>query len=768
MNAVLNRQELFADKSLVGTVFCRAYSRRVDEWLDDLFDQRVGNREGLALVAVGGYGRSTLSPQSDLDVVLLHERSVEVDEVAEQLWYPIWDEGLKLGHSVRTVKEALTLARSDLDTATSLLHLRHLAGDQALSDRLLDGARSQWRKNPNSWLPQLADAATRRIETHGEVAFLLEPDLKESSGGLRDIHALQWASVADEDLVGHDPKPLREAYETILSARVELHRSTSRASDRLMLDDQDAVAEALGLDDADVLMADVAGAARSIAWVCDETWARVRARANRRSRRKPLQLDGGLALDLGTVSYTDGAPAGDPLEPLRLAAAAAEHEARIDHASLTRLAAAAPPMPDPWPDGARELFVELLATGWRAIPVIEALDQTGLFVGVLPEWEPCQSRPQRNAYHRFTVDRHLLEAAAEAARLTGRVERPDLLLVGALLHDIGKGYDGDHTVVGMDLIARIASRMGFPPEDVAVLVAMVEHHLLLPDIATRRDIEDEETIDAVAQQVGSVEVLQLLAALTEADSIATGPSAWSDWKSGLVRDLARRTAHRLSGGTPGSLPPSFPSSEQQQAMLAGERKVEGSGDTLVVIVNDRPGVFTSVAGALSLNGLDVIQAAVHSEAQMAAEMFVVEPEFDNEINWTRVVADVEKALDGQLAIQARLASRLATYGERSSTGARPIVEKKVSFDNEVSTTSTVVEVAAPNSIGLLCRITMALGQMGLDITRAKVQTLGDHVVDSFYVRDVDGGKVTDPTYLNEIEQAVLHGIEPQVRPGRGA
>lgn len=760
MSAVLDRDELFADKSLAGTVFCRAYSRRVDEWLEALFNDVVDGGEGTALIAVGGYGRSTLSPQSDLDVVLLHESRVEVAELAQQLWYPIWDEGLKLGHAVRTVKEALALAKSDLDTATSLLHLRHLAGEASLSDRLLDGARTQWRKNAKSWLPQLAEAATRRIETHGEVAFLLEPDLKESSGGLRDIHALQWASVADEELIGHDPSPLRDAYETILAARVELHRATGRPSDRLMLDDQDAVAAALGLDDADVLMSRVAEAARSITWVCDETWARVRAQGSRRSLRKPTQLDGGLVLDLGTVRYADAVPTGDPVEPLRLALAAATHEARVDHASLTGLAAVSPPLPNPWPDEARRLFVELLATGWRAIPVVEALDQTGLFVGILPEWEPCQSRPQRNAYHRFTVDRHLLEATAQAAELTGRVGRPDLLLVGALLHDIGKGYDGDHTVVGMELIARIGSRMGFSAADVQILVAMVEYHLLLPDVATRRDIEDEETIEAVAGQVGSVEVLRLLAALTEADSIATGPSAWSAWKAGLVRDLTARTEHRLSGGEAGALPPTFPTDDQREAMLAGDQLVDGGEDRILVIVEDRPGVFARVAGALALNGLDVIQAAIHSDSGMAAEMFVVEPEFENPIDWPAVEGDVEKALDGRLAIEARLATRLATYGGPSTSGPRPIVEKKITFDNEASTGSTVVEVAAPNSIGLLSRLTLALGQMSLDITRAKVQTLGDHVVDSFYVRDMSGGKVTDSDYLNEIEQAVLHAVEP--------
>ncbi len=169
--------------------------------------------------------------------------------------------------------------------------------------------------------------------------------------------------------------------------------------------------------------------------------------------------------------------------------------------------------------------------------MLESLDQRGLLVKVLPEWEPVRSRPQRNAYHRYTVDRHLWEAAANAAALADRVSRPDLLVVGALLHDLGKGYPGDHTEVGIELVGRIAPRMGFGRTDTEVLAQMVRHHLLLPDVATRRDLSDDVTIDAVAEAVGNARVLELLAALTEADSLATGPSAWGTWKSELVAEL---------------------------------------------------------------------------------------------------------------------------------------------------------------------------------------------------------------------------------------
>ena len=183
--------------------------------------------------------------------------------------------------------------------------------------------------------------------------------------------------------------------------------------------------------------------------------------------------------------------------------------------------------------------------------MFEALDQGGILVRLLPEWAPVRSRPQRNAYHRFTVDRHLWETAANAAALTDRVDRPDLLVLGALLHDIGKGYPGDHTVAGMALVREIGPRLGLGPGDVATLVAMVEHHLLLPDVAIRRDLNDPATIQRVADAVGDLGLLDLLAALTEADSLATGPSAWGTWKAQLVADLVARTRTALGGAEPG-------------------------------------------------------------------------------------------------------------------------------------------------------------------------------------------------------------------------
>ena len=372
----------------------------------------------------------------------------------------------------------------------------------------------------------------------------------------------------------------------------------------------------------------------------------------------------------------------------------------------------------------------------------------------MPEWEALRRRPHRNAYHRFTVDRHLFEAAARAAALTRQVSRPDLLLVGAWLHDIGKGFPGDHTLVGVEIVDRIATRMGFERADVDTLVAMVRHHLLLPDVATRRDIDDPATAESVAAEVGDHHTLELLAALTEADGLATGPSAWGPWKAGLVRDLVDRTARLLAGHGPEEAP-ALPSTEHRALMARGELAVVADGPMLTVVAPDRPGLFSRVAGTLALHGLDVRSAVAASEDGMAVEVFEVEPAFGTPPDWDAFRQDLERALVGSLSLEARLAERIRAYAARPRAASATPAEPRVLFDDEASAAATVVEVRAPDGIGVLHGVTRALADCGLDLRMAKVSTLGHEVVDAFYVTDAAGSKVGDPEHVAQIERAVL-------------
>ncbi|HEX3087985.1 MAG TPA: ACT domain-containing protein, partial [Ilumatobacteraceae bacterium] len=559
------------------------------------------------------------------------------------------------------------------------------------------------------------------------------------------------------------PAALGAAYDTLLRARVALHRVAPIAGEFMRLEDQDAIAAAGKFGTADELMAAVSSAARTVSWQYDRAWHAVARSA--KEPMKPRPLASGVTLRNGEVELgVDVSPELDPTLMLQLAVGAARTESPIATRALETLNERTPEWPTPWPTGATQELVALLLEGPRAIPVLESLDQADLFSRMLPEWEPVRSRPQRNAYHRFTVDRHLWEAAANAAVLADRVVRPDLLVVGALLHDIGKGYPGDHTERGEELVAVIAPRMGFDERDTAYLVALVRHHLLLPDIATRRDLDDPATIDMVAEAVGNAVFLDLLHALTEADSLATGSSAWSPWKAELVEELVERVRLRLGvadgaesvheRGSP------FPTADILALMGAGETAVHVDGPRIVVVNHDRPGTFGRLAGVLALHGIDVVGARAHSDEQgMAASQFrITEPR--QGADWAVITADVRRALAGELALSARLAERARTYRRRRrpAAAAESVLSPSVVYVDDASSNATVIEVRAPDSIGLLHRVATALAEMGLDIRHATVQTIGPSVVDSFYVRTSSGAKVTNTDHRAEIERALLHAV----------
>lgn len=755
------RARLIDDPTLHGRELCAALSAATDAMLIGLFEA-VCDRRSVALVAIGGYGRGELSPYSDLDLLLVHDCSPEeIEPVASALWYPIWDLGLRLGHAVRTEREQRVLVRRDLDSATALLTGRHLAGDLSMTESVVAEGRHQWRRHSERWLEVLRDRVRQRQLESGEVAYTLEPDLKDGHGGLRDVQSLWWAEEAGLALLDGDRRSLDEGYATLMRARVALHRATGRAGEVLRLEDQDAVAVAAAESDADALMAMVAAAARTVAWVGDETWGRV----ERRRRGRPVAVAPGVMMHGGEIELSDGAdPATDPTLVVQCAVAAARHEARIGRSTLDRLAAEVEPWPGNWPVGATDELVALLLEGHRAIPVLEALDQHGLISRLLPEWEPVRSRPQRNAYHRYTVDRHLWEAAANAAGLVDRVGRADLLVLGALFHDIGKGYPGDHTEAGMVLVAEIAPRLGFNEADTAFLVGLVEHHLLLPDVAVRRDLADDATITAVAEAVGSVEFVDVLHALTEADAEATGPSAWNTWKAELVSDLVTRVRHVLGGGDVSEVTwRLFPDAETLAKMARGEIDVAVADDHVTIVNPDRPGTFSRVAGVLALHGLDVVNAQAHSEERHGSEPPIAASRFrvivpDRGCDWSAVSADLVRAVTGELAIEARLAERARTYRRRRATQAARPGPPMLTFHDRASSNATVIEVVAPNKIGVLYRITKALAETGLDIRHATVQSIGMEVVDTFYVRTTAGDLLVDPFHRREVERAVLHAL----------
>ncbi|GAA3115430.1 [protein-PII] uridylyltransferase [Planomonospora alba] len=745
----------------------------VDRWLTDLLrtacgtpygrpgkgpdirDIRDGDERGplggVALVAVGSLGRSEPAPGSDLDLVLLHDGREDIGRVADRVWYPIWDSGIALDHSVRTVDEAAEVAREDLKAVLGLIQARHVAGDPELTRAAREIVLAEWRADSRRRLGELREAADRRAEACGELAFLLEPDLRDAHGGLRDVQAMQAVAAA---WVASAPGPrVREAYELLLDVRHGLHLVTARGTDRLVLQEQDAVAGMLGLLDAEALMRRLAEAGRVITHAFDATWRTVDRLLSGPAPRGRRPLADGVVEHGGEVVLARGAdPREDPVLVLRAAAAAAEAGLPFAPATVAALAARSQPLPVPWPDEARDALVALLGAGRAAVPVWEELDQAGVLVRLIPDWERVRHRPQRNPVHRYTVDRHLIETAAGAAAFTREVSRPDLLLICALLHDIGKGYPGDHSSTGAVVARDIGTRMGLPQADVEVVETVVRHHLLLPETATRRDLDDPVTISRVAGAVGSREVLELLAALAVADGNATGPAAWNSWKASLVADLVRRVRSVLSG-TP---PRPAPVLSARQAALArhGGGAVRINGGTVTVVAPDRAGLLWRAAGVLAAHRMVVRAASAASAGSTAVIEFSVVPEYGAPPDPATLEADLRLVLAGRLDIEERLARRT-----RSLRPARvPVAPPRVTLVDDASLTATVVEVRAHDRPGLLWRIGRAFGECGLDVRAARVETLGAEAVDVFYVVDRAGRPLTDQAQCAQVRDQVLSAL----------
>ncbi|MFF9048666.1 [protein-PII] uridylyltransferase [Streptomyces parvulus] len=751
-----------------------------DDWLTGLFDAGTGGTgRGVSLVAVGGYGRGELSPRSDLDLLLLHDGSDDkaVAALADRLWYPVWDLGLDLDHSVRTPGQARRTAGEDLKVQLGLLDARHLAGDLGLTASLRTAVLADWRNQAPKRLPELRDLCAERAERQGELRFLLEPDLKEARGGLRDATALR--AVAASWLADAPREGLADARRRLLDVRDALHLATGRATDRLALQEQDQVAAELGLLDADTLLRQVYEAARVISYAGDVTWREVGRVLRSRSVRPRLRamLGGGKAaperspLAEGVVEHDGEAvlartarPERDPVLPLRAAAAAAQAGLPLSLHAVRRLAATTRPLPTPWPAEAREQLVTLLGSGRPTVQVWEALEAEGLVTRLLPDWERVRCRPQRNAVHLWTVDRHLIETAVRASEFTRRVHRPDLLLVAALLHDIGKGWPGDHSVAGETIARDVAARIGFDRTDAAVLATLVRHHLLLVETATRRDLDDPATVRAVADAVGSEHTLELLHALTEADALATGPAAWSSWRGSLVADLVKRVSAVLAGDAPAEPETTAPTAEQERLALEAYRTggpvlalraqteppadpdsaagPEPLGVELLIAVPDQEGVLPAVAGILAVHRLTVRTAELRSlslpdgvEGSVLLLDWRVAAEYGSLPQAARLRADLVRALDGTLDIAARLAERDAAHPRRRGVEPPP---PRVTVAPAASRLATVIEVRAQDAPGLLFRLGRALETAGVRVRSAHASTLGSNAVDAFYVTGPEG------------------------------
>jgi [protein-PII] uridylyltransferase len=818
-----------------GPDVCRALTETLDRCLVALLPPDAGRQ--LAIVAVGGYGRGELCLHSDVDVMLLHGGRLPPGAV-EAVLYPLWDARLTVGHAVRSVKEALTAARERAETATALLDARLVAGDASLVAELREGLGRLLRRGRLNLAGFLL--AAERERRAREPDQLQEANLKDGRGGLRALQALHWQRLA-RTLTGvgaEPPAPVEdEAWATLLAVRNALHAVAGRRFDVYAFDLRAPAAGWLGLD------VHAAGrrlytAMRIVDRLVGEHWGEALA-GPRQRRGAPSgggsvggrlgQGDGGmrspptspsppLSLVRGVVlrrraTQTIAAPDGGPTSPLVLAAGALARPAgrpvfTAEEAELIRSAGG-----PAWDRADRAAMLRLLAAGRRGWEVFTALDELGWVARALPEWRHTVAAPQHVPFHLHPLDVHLWRTVQELLAISRpesgepwchdvarELKTLDDALLAALLHDIGKGWPGDHAVVGAEAAAAFCRRARFGPALTGAVTRAVRHHLLLPTVATRRDIDDPRVVTHVADQAGDPRTLRILFLLAVADARATGPAVWTPWKASLVRalfaraadELARRASaekrsplaerllrelERAAAGRfePGlvrehvqAMPPSYlPSFEPQDVLRhleamtpppePGGVRVDvrpgAAATSVVVVAHDRPGLLAVLSGVFALHNVSVLDGRFFTRADgVVLDSFHVEDALGGAIDerrWARVRADMARAVRGELPLEDLLREKARAYRRPGGDG-----RVEVLVDTAASEGFTVVEVHCADRVGLLHDIARALFELGLDIRLAKVDTQGRDVVDTFYVRSLDGEPVRDPVRLETIRQGL--------------
>ena len=752
----------------------RDRSNESDRFLSKLFHDALKTHcetdtgKEIALAAVGGYGRGELSPGSDLDILILHNSKIAPDKlkaIVNDLLYPLWEKS-SIDHSVRTRSETKESAASDLRVATGLLDIRFIAGNTDLVAAVQADSLEYWRKNAKQNLPELERTLSERHVRAGELAYLLEPDLKEARGGLRDIQALR--AIALSGAVHVPLEKISWAESTLNSVREALHTASGRGKNRLLFQEQDKVAKILEYKSADAMMSDVARAARSVDYLLDYTWHAVEHKGKDglgRIIRKPRVVN--VAKNVSAInreiiidpltSYDE-----DPVVGLRAAATAAQLGLPLSLETCTELSLALNSgqavLPDPWPREARELLITLIGAGEAMIGIFESLDQEEVIFHWIPEWRSVRSLPQRNALHRHTVDRHMVETAVHAGKLTRKVHRPDLLLFAALFHDIGKGSEEDHSERGVRLIQPIAHRIGFDEKDIETLKLLIRHHLLLSSTATRRDLDDPATIQSVMALIPDANTLELLHALSIADGEATGSAGWSDWKATLVAELVSRVRKAMDGIEVAQQP--MISDEQIAFATKGELRVRleqhSSGYAVEVISPDKPGLLSIVAGVFNISRLDVKSARTKTLGRSAVMEWIVTPEpHAPEVTEAGLHRLIEEALKDSGGVEEKLIARAKAY---ASIPTIPVPDPEIEIFTDAATDATVIEVRSHDRPGLLFRIGAAITQSKIDIRSAIVTTLGAEAIDTLYVTELTGGPLT-PERANEVASHLKRALK---------
>ncbi|ONF96462.1 [protein-PII] uridylyltransferase [Sphingomonas jeddahensis] len=845
-----------AERPSRGLEAANAQAFLVDQLLKLLFDL-VTDRlyplsnptaaERLTLVAVGGYGRGEMAPFSDVDIGFLTpwKQTPWAEQVIESMLYGLWDMGLKVGHSSRSLDEMVRQAKSDVTIRTALLEGRFVWGDEALYDEAMARFRAEVTSGTERQF--IADKLAERNGRHvkmGDTRYVVEPNVKEGKGGLRDLHALFWigkyvydvdraAQLVDVGLYTPDEYRLFHRADNFLWAvRCHLHLAAGRAEDRLTFDMQREIAERMRYADRPgkaaverfmqyyFLQAKTVGALTGVflAHIDDQFAGRGRRFGLPQLRRKPRKLNGFL-LDRGRLALpNDAFFAEDPVRLLEIFALADLHGVEIHPLAMraaTRDAKLADTIRrDP---RANALFLDVLTSPRDPELVLRWMNETGVFGRFVPDFGRVVAQMQFDMYHHYTVDEHTIRAigllariergelAAEhplATEISSQIVSRRVLYVAVLLHDIAKGREGDHSILGAAVAERLCPRFGLTRAETETVAWLVRYHLIMSATAFKRDLSDFKTILDFTAIVQSAERLRLLLILTIVDIRAVGPGTWNGWKRQLLGDLyeageevlrlghkQRGRGERITAKQEGlaaaldwdegklaafvrRLPEAYWIAEPEDVLVHNARFVAGVGDaqlaidaqvyiqrgaTLVTVyAADHPGIFYRIAGAIHVAGGNIIDARIHTTRDgMALDNFLVQDPVGRPFDEAEQLARLRTAIEDALANRGRLIERLKAKPLPRTRADAFRIEPNVLIDNKASNRFTVVEVNARDRPALLNQLAHALFQSKVTIHSAHVATYGERAVDTFYLTDLTGDKIATGTRLKALEKRLL-------------
>ena len=816
--------------------------------------------ERLAVVATGGYGRGALAPGSDVDLLFLlpYKQTPWGERLAEFILYALWDLGLKVGHATRSIPDCVRLSCEDMTIRTALLEARYLCGDKPLFDELETVFDKEVVKGTGDEFVE-AKLAERdeRHERAGRSRYLVEPNVKEGKGGLRDLHTLFWIAKylyrvkKPSDLVSAgvftkaEYNMFRKAEDFLWAVRCELHFLTGRAEERISFDVQTEMAELLGyqghrglkgverfMKHYFLVAKDVGDLTRIFCSILEEQErkkkpgiGRFMAALRRKKEISGFQVAGGR-LSVTKESFFED----DPVNILRLFHVADQHTLHI-HPTALQLITRSLKLIDAKlrkDEEANRLFLDILTSRKDPETALRKMNEAGVLGKFVPDFGRIVALMQFNMYHHYTADEHLIRAIGIlseiedgelsdehplANELMSKTSKRDVLFVAMFLHDIAKGRPEDHSVAGAAIANKLCPRLGMSKGDTETVAWLVENHLVMSDVAQKRDLADPKTIRDFADIVQSPERLKLLLILTVADIKAVGPGTWNGWKAQLLRELYLETSAVLSGETqvnregrissakealiaslsdwPKSRVDSYmrrhtpgywlgfdAPTHRRHAQLIWENRDEAlivsanpdpfrAVTEITLFTQDHAGLFSRFAGACAAAGVSIVDAKIFTTRDgMALDTLWVQDDQRTALREPRRLARLEETIRKVLHGDILPPDAIEQRTKRKSLINAFTIAPNVYIDNDASDEFTVIEVNGLDRPGLLHALTRTLFHLGLTIGSAHVATYGERAVDVFYVKDLIGQKVTNTNKLKSIERQLLEALDNPMKKSR--